>query len=81
MARKITLTSGSILAGNPITFRIQPNVLSNTPSFHRVIIEVKCGMSGGNFETIKLTAPVAIEGNDVELDVSSAIRVPLDAYE
>lgn len=81
MARKITLTSGSILAGNPITFRIQPNALSNTPSFHRVIIEVKCGMSGGNFETIKLTAPVAIEGNDVELDVSSAIRVPLDAYE
>ena len=81
MAQKVTLTSGSILAGNPITFRIKPNVLTNTPSFHRVIIEVKCGMSGGNFETIKLTAPVAIEGNDVELDVSSAIRVPLDAYE
>ena len=81
MAQKVTLTSGSILAGNPITFRIQPKALSNTPSFHRVIIEVKCGMSGGNFETIKLTAPVAIEGNDVEMDVSSAIRVPLDAYE
>ena len=81
MARKITLTSGSILAGNPITFRIKPKILTNTPSFHRVIIEVKCGMSGGNFETIKLTAPVAIEGNDVELDVSSAIRVPLDSYE
>ena len=81
MARKVTLTSGSILAGNPITFRIQPNALSNTPSFHRVIIEVKCGMSGGNFEIIKLTAPVAIEGNYVEMDVSSAIRVPLDAYE
>lgn len=81
MARKVTLTSGSVLAGNPITFRVQPNVLPNSPSFHRVIIEVKCGMSGGNFETIKLTAPVAIEGNDVEIDVSSAIRVPLDAYE
>lgn len=81
MARKVTLTSGSILAGNPITFCIQPNVLPNTPSFHRVIVEVKCGISGGNFETIKLTAPVAIEGNDVEIDVSSAIRVPLDSYE
>ena len=81
MAQKVTLTSGSILAGNPITFRIKPKILTNTPSFHRVIIEVKCGMSGGNFETIKLTAPVAIEGNDVEMDVSSAIRVPLDAYE
>ena len=81
MAQKVTLTSGSILAGNPITFRIKPKILNNTPSFHRVIIEVKCGLSGGNFETIKLTAPVAIEGNDVELDVSSVIRVPLDAYE
>lgn len=81
MAQKVTLTSGSILAGNPITFRIKPKALSNTPSFHRVIIEVKCGMSGGNFETIKLPDPVVIEGNDVELDVSSAIRVPLDAYE
>ena len=81
MAQKVILTSGSVLAGNPITFRIKPDVLANTPSFHRVIIEVKCGMSGGDFETIKLTAPVAIEGNDVEIDVSSAIRVPLDAYE
>lgn len=81
MAQKVTLTSGSILAGNPITFRIKPNILTNTPSFHRVIIEVKCGMSGGDFETIKLPDPVVIEGNDVEIDISSAIRVPLDAYE
>ena len=81
MAQKVTLTSGSILAGNPITFRIKPKILNNTPSFHRVIIEVKCGMSGGNFETIKLPEPVVIEGNDVEIDISSAIRVPLDAYE
>lgn len=81
MAQKVTLTSGSILAGNPITFRIKPKILNNTPSFHRVIIEVKCGMSGGSFETIKLPDPVVIEGNDVEIDISSAIRVPLDAYE
>lgn len=81
MAQKVTLTSGSILAGNPITFRIKPKILNNTPSFHRVIIEVKCGMSGGDFETIKLLDPVVIEGNDVEIDISSAIRVPLDAYE
>lgn len=81
MAQKITLTSGSILAGNPITFRIKPKIFTNTPSFHRVIIEVKCGMSGGDFETIKLPEPVVIEGNDVEIDISSAIRVPLDAYE
>lgn len=81
MAQKVTLTSGSILAGNPITFRIKPKTFNNTPSFHRVIIEVKCGMSGGSFETIKLPEPVVIEGNDVEIDISSAIRVPLDAYE
>lgn len=81
MAQTIALTSGSIFAGNPITFRIQPNVLSKTPSFHRVIVEVKCGISGGNFETVKLTAPVTTEGNNVEIDVSSAIRVPLDSFE
>ena len=81
MAQKITLTSGSILAGNPITFRIKPKILTYTPSFHRVIIEVKCGMSGVDFETIKLPEPVVTEGNDVAIDISSAIRVPLDAYE
>lgn len=81
MAREIQLTSGSVLAGNPITFSIRPEYLSKKPSFHRVIIEVTCGMSGGDYETIKLSAPVAIEGDNVELDISSALRVPLDSYE
>lgn len=81
MATKIELTSGSIFAGNPITFDITPNNLISTPSFHRVIVEVICGLSGNNYETIKLNAPIAIENNKVNIDVASAIRVPLDAYE
>lgn len=81
MAREIQLTSGSVLAGNPITFSIRPEYLSKKPSFHRVIVEVVCGMSGGDYETIKLSAPVAIEGDNVEIDISSALRVPLDSYE
>ena len=85
MARTVKLTSGSIFNGNPITFRIQPNVISGTPSFHRVIVEVTCGMSGvGNqFETIKMSAPVEEEKNtaEVNLDIASALRTFRDSYE
>lgn len=81
MAKRISLTSGSIFAGNPITFSIKPETLTNKPSFHRLIIEVKCGITGGNFEIIKLTTPVTTEGNECTVDVSSAIRVPFDSYE
>lgn len=80
MAKKINLTSGSILAGNPITFAIQPEQYTN-PSFHRVIVEVNYDNNDGDYETVKLTVPVTKEGKDVELDVSSALRVPLDDYQ
>lgn len=91
MARKIKLTSGSVLNGNPITFEVQPNVVTGTdsnknviyPSFHRVILEVECGMSGGDFETIKMSAPVIEESEttSIQFDVSSALRTFRDAYE
>ena len=91
MAQKITLTSGSVLNGNPITFTIQPNVITGTdddgnivyPSFHRVILEITCGMSGGDFETIKMSSPVETESNtaEVKVDVSSALRTFRDSYE
>lgn len=83
MARTIKLTSGSIFNGNPITFRIQPNVIKGTPSFHRVIVEVICGMSGGkDFETNKLSDPVDEEKDDAEvnIDISSALRTFRDSY-
>jgi hypothetical protein len=91
MARKITLTSGSVFNGNPITFQVQPNVITGTdsnknttyPSFHRVIMEVTCGMSGGNFEVIKMSAPVEEEKvtATVQIDISSALRTFRDSYE
>ncbi len=91
MAQKITLTSGSVLNGNPITFTIQPNVISgkdddgNTvyPSFHRVITEVTCGMSGGDYEVIKMSSPVEKESDtaEVKVDISSALRTFRDSYE
>lgn len=90
MARTIKLTSGSIFNGNPITFTIQPNVITGTdndgnivyPSFHRVIIEVKCGISGGNYETIKMSQPITTEADTatVQIDISSALRTLRDAY-
>lgn len=91
MAREVLLATGSVLNGNPITFDIKPNVIIGTdadknkvyPSFHRVIVEVECGMSGGGYETIKLSTPVVREA-DTELlhvDVSSALRTFRDSYE
>lgn len=91
MARTIKLTSGSVLNGNPITLEVQPNVVTDTdsnkhiiyPSFHRVILEVECGMSGGDFETIKMSAPVFEESQttSIQFDISSALRTFRDAYE
>lgn len=81
MAQSIELTSGSVFAGSPITFKVTPQTLEITPTFHRVVIEVTCGLTGGNYETVKLTSPVTTEGTEVLFDVSSAIRVPIDSYE
>lgn len=82
MARTVFLTSGSILNGNPITFSIQPNVINGTPSIHRVIVEVECGMSDGDFETIGMSEPVHEEKDDAEvnIDISSALRTFRDSY-
>lgn len=81
MAKQILLTSGSILANNPITFSISPSDAGTSPSFHRVIVEVTYDNNNGNYEVIKLSVLVAQEGNDVELDISSALRVPLEDFQ
>lgn len=90
MARAIKLTSGSIFNGNPITFTIQPNIIIGEdddknpvyPSFHRVIVEVVCGISGGSYETIQMSQPVTEETDTtkVDIDISSALRTLRDAY-
>lgn len=83
MAQKINLTSGSVFAGNPITFTITPS-LATKPSFHRVIVEVHFDDGTGSYEINKLTIPVTTEepteGRDVSLDISSALRITLDSY-
>lgn len=81
MAKQILLTSGSILAGNPITFSIKPSDAGTSLSFHRVIVEVTYDNNNGNYEVIKLSVPVTQEGKDVALDVSSALRVPLEDFQ
>lgn len=81
MAKQILLTSGSILAGNPITFSIKPSDAGTSPSFHRVIVEVTYDNNNGDYEVIKLSVPVTQEGKDVVLDVSSALRVPLEDFQ
>ena len=82
MAAYLELVEGSIFNGNPITFAVTPlKIGGSTPSFHRMVFEVKCGMSGGNYETIRLTEPVLSEdGTEVIVDISSALRSFRDSY-
>ena len=82
MASLLRLHSGSVFNGNPIVFIVWPMALKDTPSFHRVIFEVKCGVSGGNYETIKMSEPINNEkGNPITVDLSSALRSFRDSYE
>lgn len=82
MASLLRLHSGSVFNGNPIVFIVWPIALKETPSFHRMIFEVKCGMSGGNYETIKMSEPINNEkGNPITVDISSALRSFRDSYE
>lgn len=82
MAANLELVSGTIFNGNPITFSVTPMTLSGSPSFHRMVFDVKCGMSGGNYETIRMTEPILTEnGKAVQIDISSALRSFRDSYE
>ena len=85
MAAYLKLVEGSIFNGNPITFAVTPLMIEgSTPAFHRMVFEVKCGMSGVsvNYETIRLTEPVLSEdGTAVTVDISSALRTFRDSYE
>ena len=59
MAAYLKLVEGSVFNGNPITFAVTPLMIEgSTPAFHRMVFEVKCGVSGDNYETIRLTEPV-----------------------
>ena len=83
MAAYLKLVEGSIFNGNPITFAVTPVKIEGIiPSFHRMVFEVKCGISGGNYETIRLTEPVLTEdGAEVMVDISSALRSFRDSYQ
>lgn len=82
MAAYLKLVEGSIFNGNPITFTVTPlKIEGSTPSFHRMVFEVKCGVSGGNYETIRLSEPVLAEdGTAVIVDISSALRTFRNSY-
>ena len=82
MAAYLKLVEGSVFNGNPVTFAVTPVKIEGTPAFHRMVFEVKCGMSGGNYETIRLTEPVLTEdGTAVTVDISSALRSFRVSYE
>lgn len=81
MASHLRLNSGSVFNGNPINFIVNPVNLKDTPSFHRMIFEIKCGISDGNYEIIKMSEPVISEKvRAVVVDISSALRSFRDSY-
>lgn len=82
MAAYLKLVEGSIFNGNPITFAVTPlKIEGSIPAFHRMVFEVKCGMSGGGYETIRLSEPVLSEdGTAVIADISSALRTFRNSY-
>ena len=83
MAAALVIIEGTVFNGNPITFSVLPlKIDGSTPAFHRMVFEVKCGISGGNYETIRLTEPVLTEdGAEVMVDISSALRSFRDSYQ
>lgn len=81
MASNLKLQSGSVFNGNPIVFMVRHVTPEGSPSFHRMIFEVKCGMSV-NYETIKMSEPIVDEKVVTVMgDISSALRSFRDSYE
>lgn len=81
MASRIKILTGSVFNGNPITVAVKSVALRGTPSFHRMIFEVKCGISGGDYEIIKMSEPITGKsGGYVDADISSALRSFRDSY-
>ena len=81
MARHLKIFTGSVFNGNPITVAVRSVALRGTPSFHRMIFEVKCGISGGDYEIIKMSEPITGKsGGYVDADISSALRSFRDSY-
>ena len=83
MAAALVIIEGTVFNSNPITSSVLPlKIEGSTPAFHRMVFEVKCGISGGNYETIRLTEPVLTEdGAEVMVDISSALRSFRDSYQ
>lgn len=78
---------GSPLCGSPISVKVKARAL-NVPegsilTFHRIMVEVKAGLSGlteGTFITQQFMAAVE-SAEEVEIDISSALRSVADNYE
>lgn len=79
MAKSISISSGSVLIGNPIVVKVVPESLAVVPTFHRVKLLVTAsliykGTSGGPEETFELSTPVDESCDGQVFDVSDALR-------
>lgn len=79
MAKKIEITSGSLLIGNPIMVSVTADIFSNA-TLHRVKLIVKAALSPDFVEEeYSLSAPA--NSNDVvEFDISTVLRSAASKY-
>lgn len=81
MATSLVLKSGSPLIGSPITYSVIAGSYTGVISFHKVYIEIKAAINGDDHWTTTTVSQSVAEGEQVELDISSALRAAADRYE
>lgn len=82
--KSIQLISGSIFAGNPIVLRVTPShVEGDKIAFHRIVLNIEATLISESAVRGPLTIPMSVSLYDEDpqdIDVSSALRSVLDAY-
>lgn len=74
MAKSISITSGSILIGNPITVSVEAETAGSKATFHRVKLIVRAALStSADYEVFELSAPAG-DGEIVSFDISDTLR-------
>lgn len=81
MAKSIKLTSGSLLIGSPIMVTVTSESGLSNATFHRVKLIVTAALStDGKSQVFELSAPAG-SNEDVEFDISTALRSVASGYE
>jgi len=80
MAKSISISSGSLLIGNPIAVSVVSETVGQLATFHRVRLIVSAALStDGQRQTFELSAPAG-DSETVVFDISTALRSATAGY-